>query len=189
MGNEVTNIGSCAFSYCGSIESIIIPDGVTTIEANTFMDCTSLKNITIPCSVTNIGYNAFANCNSLINVYYTGKIEDWCKIKFSTISSNPMFKGADLFLLDEQNGWYKVTNIEIPDSVTSIGDYTFYGCWSLESISIPNSITSIGVDSFGWCFTLTDVYYTGTNSEWNSIIIQSGNYFFEDATIHYNYKG
>jgi len=41
-----------------------------------------------------------------------------------------------------------VTSIIIPNSVTSIGDYAFYGCLSLNSVTIPNSVTNIGAYAF-----------------------------------------
>ena len=50
-----------------------------------------------------------------------------------------------------------LTSIQIPNSVTSIGDYVFYYCSSLTSIQIPNSVTSIGDYTFSNCSSLTSV--------------------------------
>lgn len=50
-----------------------------------------------------------------------------------------------------------INNITIPDSVTSIGSYTFEGCTSLTSITIPDSVTSIGSGAFSGCKGLTSI--------------------------------
>lgn len=65
----------------------------------------------------------------------------------------------------------------------SIGDSAFLYCSSLTSITIPNSVTSIGDEAFDYCFpSLTDVYYTGTEEQWNAIMIDCS--LPTSATIH-----
>ena len=79
------------------------------------------------------------------------------------------------------------TSVTIPNSVTSIGDSAFSRCDNLTSVVIPNSVTSIGDSAFSWCYNLKDVYYTGSEEEWNAISIASGNGYLKNAIIHYNY--
>ena len=62
----VTSIGDSAFSCCTMLNSITIPDSVTSIEDRAFCDCSSLTSITIPNSVTSIGDGAFIGCRNLI---------------------------------------------------------------------------------------------------------------------------
>ena len=50
-----------------------------------------------------------------------------------------------------------IRSIELPNSVTSIGDFTFMECSSLVSIELPNSVTSIGVQAFDSCYNLANV--------------------------------
>jgi hypothetical protein len=60
--------------------------------------------------------------------------------------------------------------VEIPDSVTSIGNYAFRNCGSLTSVVIPDSVTSIGVGAFyKGNGSLTRAYYKGTESQWSKI--------------------
>lgn len=60
-------------------------------------------------------------------------------------------------------------SVKIPKSVTSIGYAAFWNCPSLTSVEIPNSVTTIGASTFGECDSLHDVYYMGTNAQWEKI--------------------
>ena len=175
IGNSVTNIGEGAFSYCTSLASMTIPDSVTSIGERAFLNCTSLTsitignsvtsirksafdgcaslaNITIGKSVTSIGEFAFRGCCSLNDVYYTGNIAGWVDITYSNIASIPMFNATNLYF----NGKL-VTNIEIPNSVTNIARYAFYGCKSIKSVTIPDSVKKIGNFAFYGCESLQSV--------------------------------
>lgn len=82
-------------------------------------------------------------------------------------------------------GCKKITNVIIPNGVTSIGNYAFLACTGLASITIPNSVTSIAEGAFKSCSGLTDVYYTGTQSDWNNISIDDENTYLKNATLTY----
>ena len=148
----LTSIGSNAFSFCTNLTSIEIPNGVTYIDSDAFSYCSGLTSITIPNSVTSIGSSAFSGCIGLTSVYYTGDIAQWCGISFSDNSSNPLSYGHNLYINNEL-----VTNLIIPNSVTSIGRYVFSGCSGLTSVEIPNSVTSIGDGAFYKCSGLTSI--------------------------------
>ena len=153
---SVTSIGSSAFSCCSGLTSVVIGNSVTSIGNYAFESCSGLTSVVIPNSVTSIGDQTFYNCSSLTAVH----IEDiaaWCNIKFTNgyfnrYTSNPLYYNGNLYLKGE-----KVTDLVIPNSVTSIGDQTCYGCSRLTSISIPNSVTSIGESAFSSCKNLTSI--------------------------------
>ena len=151
IGNSVISIGSYAFYNCSSLINVIIPDNITSIGDRAFADCSSLTSVTISDSVTSIGYNAFNGCSALEEVYITD-IEFWCNISFGNSSSNPLYYAHNLYLNGEL-----VTKLVIPDSVTEICDYTFYGCSSLTNITIPDSVTSIGSSAFSGCSSLESI--------------------------------
>ena len=150
-GYRVTSIGNSAFYNCYGLTSVVIPDSVTSIGDDAFSYCTSLTSVVIPDSVTSIGDDAFDCCTNLSKVYITD-LEAWCNISFSTSVSNPMYYGADLYLNDEL-----VTEIEIPDTISTIKSYAFYGCKSLTGVIIPDSVTSIGSSAFDGCSGLTSI--------------------------------
>ncbi|MBE6601121.1 MAG: leucine-rich repeat domain-containing protein [Ruminococcaceae bacterium] len=110
-----------------------------------------------------------------------------------SIISNPLYYAGKLYLngklltdlvipdsvtsIDEYIflGGHSLTNVTIPDSVKSIGMYAFMGCTNLASITIPDSVTSIREGAFVRCGNLRTVYYIGTAEDWSNININSYN--------------
>lgn len=145
--------------YRGSDSDVVIPnsiDGfvVTAISMYAFSGHSDLASITIPSTIQSIGDDAFLDCDGLKKVYVSS-IEDWCKIDFPYSDTNPLSRGADLYVDNKL-----VTDVTIPDGVKSIGKYAFYGYSSLKSISFPSSIRSIGESAFYDCCSLEEVYAT-----------------------------
>ncbi len=135
-----------------NITNFTIGDEVETIPKYLCSGMTKLTSVTIPNSVTSIGFRAFEDCSGLTSVNYTGTIADWCNITFGSYESNPTYYAHHLLIDSVQ-----ITDLVIPNSVTSIGYYAFSGCSGLISVTIPNSVTNIGTSAFYGCSALTSI--------------------------------
>ena len=167
--NSVTSIGGSAFSGCSGLTSITIPNSVTSIGGNAFYNCRSLTSITIPNSVTSIGEKAFAYCSSLISINIPNSVTTLGGAAFyKCIALQSVVLSERLSELLPGRGvrgdivgcfaqCSSLTSINIPNSVTNIGDRAFSDCSSLTSVTIGNSVTSIGDGAFAGCSSLTSV--------------------------------
>ena len=189
--DSVTSIGEYAFYDCDSLTGVTIPDGVTSIGEGTFKFCSSLTSVTIPDSVTSIGDGAFDGCNGLTSIIIPNSVtsigdsafEGCSGLTSITIPNSVTSIGNFAF-----DGCTGLTSITIPNSVTSIENGAFFFCISLESVTIPDSVTSIGSSAFDYCKYLKDVYYCGTEAQWEKITIGDDNNCLTNATIHFNWK-
>ncbi len=144
-------IGEGAFRNCSRMESVTLGDSLTSIGEYTFSGCSGLTEITIPDSVTSIGSEAFDDCGSLEAVYISD-LAVWFEISFGSSTSNPLYYTGELYLNDTL-----LTELVVPDSVTSIGDYVFCNCTGLTSVNIGNSVTDIGTRAFYDCTGLREI--------------------------------
>ncbi len=152
--NTVTVIDDGAFSDCWGLIYINIPNSVTTIGDYVFYGCDNLDEITIGNSVNYIGTDAFGSC-TLISRVNISDIAAWCNINFASPESNPLYYAHHLYLRNSE-----ITNLVIPESVTTIGSYAFISCNELTGVTIPNSITTIGKGAFSRCDGITRVNIT-----------------------------
>jgi hypothetical protein len=140
------SVGASAFSGCTSLYAISIPSTWTTIPANAF-EGTGIREITIPAAITGIGNSAFQDCASLTTVTLTNPVTAGTGlfVRCTSLSSIDLSKlvttaiPASLF-----NGCSALASVDIPSSVTSIGNSAFKDCASLTSITLPSGLTALG---------------------------------------------
>lgn len=152
IGNSVKRIDGSAFWKCSGLKNITIGKSVESIGEYCFIYCSSLTSVTIPSSLKSIGNLAFSGCNNLDEVHISD-IGTWSRIKNKHSASNPFFYADHLYLNDVE-----ITDLVIPNSVTEMESFAFFGIGGLKSVIIPNSVTDIVNGAFDGCSGLRTVY-------------------------------
>jgi len=159
IGSLVTSLGNGAFSGCGGLKSVTIPDSMTSIGGSAFSWCSKLTSATIPDSVRSIGREAFYNCSRLTRV---------------TIGNSVTSIGYQAFY-----NCSGLTSVTIPDSVTSISGNAFYGCSSLKTVEFEGNAPAVGTSAFAnvatGCKAVISPTATGfpaAGETWNGLIVE-----------------
>lgn len=126
--SRLTQIPEKAFNYCTNLESITIPDSVTSIGMRAFNGCFSLASVVLPGSLYQIGAYAFCQCEYLDSITIPGSVRVWGENSFQACSS--------------------LTSVTVCDGVTAIPDAAFRDCPYLSNVSLADSVTKIGVSAF-----------------------------------------
>ena len=129
---NIETIGDDAFYYCIELESVTIPQSVTSIGNDAFGQCHDLQSLTIKDAATSIGHRAFLGCTSLATISLGENIKTIGNYAFASCTC------IDL------------TNVTIPENVTTIRPGTFRYCTHLEYIMLPAGLTSFK-DSLTGC--------------------------------------
>ncbi len=173
LSNNLTNISEDAFCDCVALSSIDIPDSVIQVGTYAFKDCFDLVAVTLGDNVETIGNSAFDGCTSLDivtigssvsaiedsafgdtnidSVYYNGTVAGWCGIQFESQYSNPISNGATWFVLDDSGNYQAVSDLIVPEGVTTINAYAFYSCNQLTNVTIGNDVVDICDYAFDFC--------------------------------------
>lgn len=129
------SIGKAAFFNCMHLTDLQLPEGLITIEGSAFSGCTVLKEITLPGSLKHVGEKVFGGSNIEI-VHVEEGITELAPVMF-----------ADCPL----------TQVDLPNTLTTIQDAAFYNCTKLKEITLPNSVTQLGEGVFQGCSSLSQV--------------------------------
>jgi hypothetical protein len=139
VGGSTISIQKKAFAECPNLKSVVIPDSILYLGDYAFFGCTNLEYITPPTYLTNWGADCLDLCISL---------------KEFPLPTNLKSLGYHAFYECQS----LVSPMIIPEGVTKIEEYSFYGCKSIPSITIPSSVTEIHYGAFDGCTNLKDIY-------------------------------
>ena len=134
FGKNVELIGNNCFEGCKALEEVSLPDTVTYIDQEAFKDCTSLSQLSMP----------GAHCEGAVFQGCTALGE----VSLGVMDSVPQYMFS---------GCTGLTEVTIPDGVSSVGDSAFAGCTALTSVSLPDSVTAVYNNAFSGCTSLTQV--------------------------------
>ena len=151
FGKSLKEIGGGAFASC-NITSLTLPDAMQKIGIDAFSKISTLQSVQIGKSLKGIGEGAFYKCESLQKVIVKD-IAAWFNIEFGNDYANPLYYAKHLYS-DENT---EITELEIPNNITSISSDVFRYCSGLTSITIPSSVTSITSGAFRNCTNLSTV--------------------------------
>ena len=180
-------IGENAFSYC-NLREANLPSSLLTLERGAFSNCKSLEEIAIPENLKTIGSGAFEGCTNLIEVTLGSNIPAlsdrifnecinlkgvnlkdlaaWCSHDFGEVNNwlsyfywvgTSIYADINLYVDGEL-----LTNLVVPEGVTTIGNAAFYGYKPLTNITFPETVTSIGNFSFHGCINLQNIAFPGS---------------------------
>ena len=165
---------------------VIFGESVEKIPSNLFCNCESLTSVTIGSNVASIGDNAFLDCKGLVEINYNARAAECTEDSFGSGDGLKVTFGDSVeripdYIFQDCPG---LTSVTIGSSATTIGHYAFNRCTGLTSIKIPESMTNIGYMAFSGCTGLADVYYGGSERQWNAITIDDGNDRLLQANRH-----
>ena len=170
--DSVTSIGWYAFENCTSLTSVTIPNSVTSIGYGAFEDCTSLISVTIPDSVISIGDYAFSYCESLTSVTIPDSVTSIGSSAFyntAYYNDESNWDNGVLYisncLIDTNYNFDSTTDYIIKDGTRIIAGEAFRGRTSLTNVTIPNSVTSIGYSAFLGCYFTSENFVNNSNVE------------------------
>lgn len=173
LPKTVTSIGNYAFKNCTSLSSVTMPYNernafTMTIGSEAFCGCEELTELTLPETVTSIGGNFIAG-TKITEITIPQQVTSassalrGCEtLKTVTLAGDDPDKKLDGMKIIPGGlcGESSVSTVNIPDSVTEIGEWAFNKCSNLTSFNIPKQIETIGRYAFAECGNLASVTLT-----------------------------
>ena len=175
MHEGINTIGSRAFYKCDRLLDIVIPDSVEKIEFEAFRGCDKLENIKLSENLTIVGYGIFGDCKSISKIEIPKSLKKFdgtwgrgtnlsygafggcSNLKTVNFEAGSTIVCAALFM-----GCDGIEEIELPDTITEIGDSAFKNCKNLDRITMNNGIEILESSAFEDCFSLTTINIPNT---------------------------
>ena len=211
LPESLRSVGIYAFGGCRGIQSLSIPGTLSRISRSAFSICSGMKELTIAEGVETIGVRAFDGCNQLETVSLPSTlrtIEERAFLGCNALTACTLPDGVRSIGLYAFDG-IKIQNLAFPGSVTRIGPHA-YGATAVETVVLPRSLKCVSFEAFNYCkqlktlyipvgvevlgyrsfrddSALKDVYYEGSQSQWNAVRgVKASELTASSPTIHFN---
>ena len=171
-------IGRQAFSHSG-LTAIEIPDSVTVIGDNAFCECMALEYVKLPASLEEAGWCCFQDCDKLSTIVMPEGIDtnfgQWFFLSCDSLTDID-FHTSPIIGMAMYANCNGLTNLNIPDCVTTISGFAFDYCENLSYVTIPASVTEFGAKPFHDCPKLKALAFRGDAPAFHE-------YTFLDTTV------
>lgn len=180
FSDKMRYIGDYAFKNCEKLQTINLPEKLESIREYAFLNCTQLQTINFPERLLSIGNNVFTNCEKLQTIdlpkglLYTGSDvfsgSALTELIFhqALVEGKYVLRGSNVEKVTFEDGITKIPdyicggaqylkNVELPETVTTIGAGAFRNCSILETVYIPNTVTVIASGVFTGCSALETI--------------------------------
>ena len=156
---SVTSIGQSAFEACFSLDSLIIKDAATSIGDRAFDGCSALETLSLGEKIKTIGDYAFQGCSYLTNVTIPQSVTSIGRQAFYLTDLNTLTIKGPIKSMGYAAfaGCTNLTSLSLYDGIQTIGEGAFINSTSLEAVTIPQSVTSIGAYAFANCSNLRTI--------------------------------
>jgi hypothetical protein len=166
LPSALTAVQWAIFENCSKLESVTLPVGITYLGPNAFSSCSRLSSISIPSTVETIGEETFSGCTSIDTIFIPSSVSLMgemglgkspflgCSAYLKVDESNPQYSSVDGVLFNKtkteliQCPTSKTGNYSIPETVTSLGNYSFENGGLLDSVFISDAVLTIGESAF-----------------------------------------
>ena len=201
VSEGVTSIDNHAFCYCENLEIINLPKSLIVVEDWAFSYNHKLSKIHFYENVRSIGNCVFFDCPNLKEIgvsqnnnYFVSENDVLFNKSKTTLICYPAGKTEPKYSIPESVVSVEqavfafcksIQEVVISNNIKEISLWMFRECSSLECVTIPSSVTSIDIGAFDCCKSLTDIYYGGSESDWNRVYIYNSNDYLSVANIHF----
>ncbi len=215
LPNSLTSIGAGAFAGCTALTDITLHEGITYIGSNAWNGCTSLTGITLPASLDEIPEQAFLNCTELASVQMRSgpdhigygafmgctSLEEFYMPNSVTTMENAVFakSGIETLVLSDNltsiSGGYIETIYEpiwdedgnmIEPGYTTEEPWSSFTLTPLQKLTFSRNVTNIGEYVFAIPSAVEDIYFYGSEEDWNAIEVERCNESLDGITVHFS---
>ena len=177
---SVSTIAVYAFASCISLETVRLPNSLQEIRDVAFYNCENLQSTELPASVNKLGGNPFVYCKSMQEIPVNEGNNSY--VSYEGVLFTKDMRNLISYPIGSSREIY-----EIPGSVTGILENSFGLSQNLKALRVHGNLASIGNYAFFYCDNLNDLYYTGSQSQWEAVSVGTGSEStWSHLTVHYN---